>query len=155
LVGFRTWGYSGGGPDPDITFIDDVSIILDDLYCDTYALSEKGGSINFSLGAGVANANRNYILLGSISGTTPGTPLPGGMVTLPLNWDIFTNLVITFANTPAFTNFMGPLDAGGNASASLNVGPFSGATGLSMYFAYTLPFPYDFVSTPVKIDIVP
>lgn len=26
LVGFRLWGYVGGGPDPDSTFVDDVSI---------------------------------------------------------------------------------------------------------------------------------
>ena len=156
LVGIRIWGYSGGGPDPDISFIDDVTIILDDLYCDTYTLPVTGGSINFSLDAGAANASRNYILLGSVSGTTPGTQLPGGMASLPLNWDFFTNLVISFINTPVFKDFTGALDASGKASASLNAGAIpGGAVGLSMYFAYTLPFPYDLASTPVKIDIVP
>ena len=28
LVGFRLWGYSGGGPGPDSTYIDDVSILV-------------------------------------------------------------------------------------------------------------------------------
>jgi len=32
LVGFRIWGYSGGGPDPDSTYLDDVSILLTDIH---------------------------------------------------------------------------------------------------------------------------
>jgi hypothetical protein len=28
LVGFRLWGYSGGGPAPDSTYVDDVSILV-------------------------------------------------------------------------------------------------------------------------------
>ena len=65
------------------------------LTTDTNTLSEAtGGTINFTLDAGAWNANRNYLLLGSISGDEPGTPLPGGMATLPLNWDVLTNLII-------------------------------------------------------------
>jgi hypothetical protein len=30
LVGFRLWGYTGGGPDPDSTYVDDVSIVAQD-----------------------------------------------------------------------------------------------------------------------------
>ncbi len=37
-----------------------------------------GGTANFTLTAGVKNANLNYLLLGSISGTSPGFPLLGG-----------------------------------------------------------------------------
>lgn len=30
LEAVRVWGYSGGGPDPDHSFLDDVSVIFDD-----------------------------------------------------------------------------------------------------------------------------
>lgn len=32
LVGVRFWGYSGGGPDPDSTYLDDVSILVTDIH---------------------------------------------------------------------------------------------------------------------------
>ena len=61
--------------------------------------SSTGGIINFTLDAGLNNAGRNYILLGSTSGTELGFPLPGGYVTLPLNWDALTNAVLQNLNT--------------------------------------------------------
>ena len=70
------------------------------LTCDVTEISEStGGTANFSLNGGAANGGRNYILLGGITGTVPGTPLPGGLVTLPLNMDLFTNIVIGLINT--------------------------------------------------------
>lgn len=30
--------------------------------------------------------------------TISGPPLPGGMATLPINWDVFTNLVLGLIN---------------------------------------------------------
>ena len=113
-----------------------------------------GGLANFVLNAGADNANRNYFLLGSVSGTEPGTPLPGGLVTLPLNWDFFTNIVINMINGPIFQNFMGSLDGTGSATATLNLPPVPGAAGLIMYYAYALK-PYDYVSNPVAVEIVP
>jgi len=32
LVGFRIWGYSGGGPGPDSTYVDDVSILVTSIH---------------------------------------------------------------------------------------------------------------------------
>ena len=123
---------------------------------DTHALPEAGGTINFHLNADGVNAGRNYFILGSITGTNPGTPLPGNMVILPLNWDLFTNMVINLANTPVFTNFMGALDGTGKATAQMNVGALPpGTAGLRMYFAFGLMSPYDFVSNPLAIQVVP
>ena len=84
-------------------------------------------------------------MVGSITGTEPGTPLPGGMEILPLNWDIFTSLVITLMNGPAFSNFMGILDGSGKASAELNVSsPLpSNLAGTLIHFAYAVYFPTD------------
>jgi hypothetical protein len=126
------------------------------LSADSYELSEStGGTINFTLDAGDWNANRNYFLLGSISGTEPGIPLPGGMATLPLNWDFFLVLVINMINGPIFQNFAGSLDADGLGTATFNFPAGTGATGLSMYYAYALSKPYDFTSNSIMIQIVP
>jgi plastocyanin len=124
------------------------------LTADSDTISETGGSVNFMLDAGVANANRQYILLGGVSGTSPGTPLPGGFETLPLNLDFFTDIVFLLINSPVFNNFLGTLDGNGTSTATLTTGPVPGAAGLLMYYAFALGFPYDFVSNPVEVTFV-
>lgn len=115
-----------------------------------------GGTVNFFLEAGSENANRGYLLLGSVSGVLPGTPLPGGTAILPLNWDAFTGLTVIYTNTSLFQDFMGTLDASGSGLSALNLGPLSpGSAGNKMYFAYALNKPFDFVSNPVRVKIVP
>ncbi|MFH1999771.1 MAG: hypothetical protein ABIK28_08825 [Planctomycetota bacterium] len=117
---------------------------------------QTGGTINFELTAGIDYANRPYILLGGISGIEPGTPLPGGNTTLPINWDVFTDdLLLPLINTSIFQNFMGTLDTHGLSTAQLNAPPLPGFAGLQMYFAYCLSWPWEFASNSVEIDIVP
>jgi hypothetical protein len=125
------------------------------LAADPRTVPEAGGSVVFELFSEPMNAYRNYLLLGSVSGTSPGTPLPGGSVILPLNWDTFTSLVVLYANTPIFHDFLGVLDSQGSGKAQLNLGPVPGYAGSVLYFAYALNKPWDFVSNPVKIEIVP
>ena len=117
----------------------------------------SGGVVNFYLNAGAARGLRNYFLLGSLSGTAPGLPLPGGSVTLPLNWDLFMSLVYWPWNTPVFTDFTGTLDASGTAAARLDtLNPLPpGSSGAVMHFAYALGSPYNFVSNPVGVEITP
>jgi len=117
--------------------------------------ASTGGVIDFSLSASSLNGNRNYILLGSISGSSPGIPLPGGHVVLPLNWDIFTQVVIDFMNTTVFDKFLGVLKSDGTAAAKFKTGPAPGTVGLTMYYAYALASPWDFVSNPVEIVFTP
>lgn len=128
------------------------------LEANSFAISQAtGGAVDMNLEAGVTNGNRNYFIFGSVSGTVPGIPLPKDLAILPLNYDVFTNLVISLANTPAMANFHGILDGAGAAASQLNTsGPLpSSAIGLTMYFAYLLYYPYDFVSNPIAIEIVP
>jgi len=96
-------------------------------------------------------------LLGSRDGTAPGTPLPGGMSTLPLNWDYFTNLVFSLVNSVFFQSFIGPLDSYGSSIATFySGGPLpSGMVGSYIYFAYALNNPWNYVSNPVAIWIGP
>jgi hypothetical protein len=118
------------------------------------------GTVAFDLNGGTANANRNYLLLGSMRGTSPGILLPGGTATLPLNWDLFTDLAINLLNTPYFSNFMGTLDSEGHGSATFNtLAPLPrGLAGETLHFAYALPprLPDGwFASNPAGIWIVP
>jgi len=128
------------------------------LEADIFTLSQPlGGEVNFSLKADTPNGGRNYILLGSVTGTAPGFPLPGGYVTLPLNWDFFSEFIGSLINTTLFSNFMGDLDASGEATAMLDtLAPLPpGALGYVMHFAYALRGPWNFVSNPVVVEIVP
>ncbi|MHC4942788.1 MAG: hypothetical protein ACYTG7_07180 [Planctomycetota bacterium] len=126
------------------------------LSCDLYTIDAlSGGTVNLALDAGSDNADRNYIVLGSITGTKPGTLLPGGMAWLPVEWDFFTDLVFGMLNGPVFSSFLGSLDADGVAKAQLNAPPVPGFSGTMMYYAYALNNPFDFASTPIRIEIVP
>ncbi|MFH1998423.1 MAG: right-handed parallel beta-helix repeat-containing protein [Planctomycetota bacterium] len=126
------------------------------LSADTYALSESaGGSINLFLNAGPDDAFRNYLILGSVSGTAPGTPLPGGLI-LPLNWDGVTYAIWAMVNSPALIDFLGVLDAEGQADAQLNIGPLpAGSIGTVFDFAFTCNNPFNIASHPMEFVVVP
>jgi hypothetical protein len=115
-----------------------------------------GGTVSFTLNAGAANGGREYLLAGTTSGTEPGTPLPGGLVTIPLNRDAFTNFVLANLNGPIFTDFQGLLDGSGLAGARLVV-PVLPPTyvGMVMDYAFALKDPWDFASNAVNVEIVP
>jgi hypothetical protein len=149
-------GYDSGTVDMGFHYGAFSSIWTVPLYQDTYLIHENTGGLSILfLNAGIDNASRIYVMLGSISGTEPGIPLPGGQSTLPLNWDFFTNIVINMINSFFFQNFAGVLDADGLGTAIFILPADSGATGLSMYYAYCLKGPCDFVSNPIVIEIVP
>lgn len=114
-----------------------------------------GGTVNLDLDAGAENAGRTYYLLGGVTGTDPGTPLPGGHAVLHLNWDPFTDIVLGLINTPLFDNFMGALNGTGQATAVLNVPAVPSALGLVMSYAYALNNPWDFASNGAGIVFVP
>ncbi|MHC4946502.1 MAG: agmatine deiminase family protein [Planctomycetota bacterium] len=131
------------------------SLKVTTLGIDKTALSEeKGGVVEFYLNAGSDKAGRDYFILGSISGTAPGTLLPGGLV-LPLNWDVFTDITLLLANSSFMVNFTGKLDGSGMASATLDtLGEMPrGTAGITLSFAALLYTPFDFVSNPVSIQV--
>jgi len=126
----------------------------DYLAADSYTIPENAGrSINILLDAGLTNAGRDYVLLGGVTGTSPGMQLP--LVTLPLNYDVITETIIGSLNSPAFVNFLGTLDGNGQAYAQLNVGPIPGYAWTPIYFAAALLDPIDYASDPIVITIVP
>ena len=76
-----------------------------------------------------------YLVLGSVSGTSPGLPL--GMDTLPLNPDFLTDLMILYANSGSFQNTLGTLSPKGGAKATfvLPTGLDPALAGLEIHFA--------------------
>lgn len=140
-------------PGKEDAFITRISMALD---VDTHTLSIGGGTINFFLNAHQDRARRHYALLASLSGTDPGTVLPGGSATLPLNLDGFSDIMLSLINTSALSNFMGRIDGKGESTAQLNAPALDPAlVGTSVYFAYCLYGPFDFASNAVTIELVP
>lgn len=140
----------------------DLDYDADDSDCsltfDTHIIENTpGGTVQFYLDAGPAFASRTYVVLASVTGIDPGTPLPGGAATLPLNWDFFTDLLLQIAlsGSPITTNFLGALDANGESTASLFIPPGPGAVGTEINFAFCLRWPWEFASNPNPIEIVP
>ena len=92
--------------------------------------------------------------------------IPGGKIATVAvgegTWDFFTDMVISMANGPALANFKGVLDGSGGAGAQLNTfGPVpASAVGAKLNFAFLLYYPavfypYDYVSNPSEISILP
>jgi hypothetical protein len=169
----NTWSTAGLGISPEgmgVDFTNQMIFIADGfgntvfevdgmldmpLTANTLLVPEGGGSSKFLLDAGTANANRTYLIVGGTSGTSPGTVLPGGM-RLPVTWDWFSDLEMTLLGTTIFDNFLGALDADGKAEAKLNVPSLPGGTApVLIHFAYCCNNPFDYVSNPVPILIIP
>lgn len=113
-----------------------------------------GAAVNLYVRAGTSHANRAYALVASASGTAPGTPLAPG-VTLPLNLDPITDLVVANFNTPLFVNFLGTLNTKGAAVATLNVPPIPLGGPLGLDFAGVLLNPVDFATNAVHVTLLP
>jgi hypothetical protein len=131
--------------------------VFNPLYADSYTLNSRvPDTINFYLDADLENANRNYILLAGASGSEPGFGLPGGLATLPVNWDAVTDLVVGNINTPYFTDFLGVLDGSGQATAQLNTfGPIPGSVGgVELSFAFCCNNPFDYASNSLMVLVV-
>ncbi len=77
------------------------------------------------LDAGRQCAGYQYLLLGSMSGTQPGSSL--GSVHLPLNQDVWTRLSLELANSPLLRFSKGHLNSMGQAVASIHAGPIAHA----------------------------
>jgi hypothetical protein len=119
-----------------------------------------GGAHELALSAPGARAGDLYVVLGSASGTKPGTPIGG--LPLPLNYDPYTRVSAALANAPPFVAFVGFLDAAGEATARFELPPGidPALAGLTLDHAFvaidSLSFPaIAFVSNAVPVTLVP
>ena len=119
----------------------------------------SGGAQTMVLNAGAANAGSFYWILGSLSGTSPGIDLGGGLI-LPVNVDEYFGITVNQPFNPAFTTFLGLLGPDGTATAALTLPPGSdpGFAGLQLHHAYiagAVAGVIDYTSTATSLDIVP
>jgi hypothetical protein len=110
------------------------------LFTDVAEISlATGGTQALSLAAGAQHGGRTYWLLGSLSGTAPGVPLPGGLE-LPLVFDLWTDFTLAHPNQPPYTDSLGTLDSRGEASAAFEIPPGvpAGLAGLRFHHAFVV-----------------
>lgn len=130
----------------------------DPFFSPTHEISlAAGGSQDLTLDAGPAHAGDLYLVLGSATGTTPGTPLGGGLI-LPLNFDGYSLHTINHANQPPFVNTLGNLDAAGIAQAQIVLPPATDPSlaGVTVHHAFgTQGAGGTFVSNAVSLTLTP
>lgn len=128
------------------------------LSCDVSTLSAPAGGVaKFTLDNPIRPGD-TYLLLATLSGTSPGFLLPGppAYIRMPLNPDALTTLVLSGLGNPVFTGFLGTLDANGRANAQLNCPPVPFLQGQTAHFAWLHLTPrIDFASNAVEIRFVP
>ena len=97
-----------------------------------------GGVAIWTLDAPTANAGDAYLVVGSVSGTKPGTDVGG--VHVPLNADAWTNFTILKPNTPLLLATFSLLDAEGDATAGLNLamGSPPELAGITLHHAFVV-----------------
>ncbi|MCB1282531.1 MAG: chitinase, partial [Salinibacterium sp.] len=84
------------------SYLDSVNLATDT----QTVLTGSGGSVHFSLRAGVAHAGRAYFLVPTLSGTSPGTWLPGNR-NFPINLDGVSDWPFRPATSGFFGGFAG------------------------------------------------
>ncbi|MCA8953356.1 MAG: aryl-sulfate sulfotransferase [Planctomycetes bacterium] len=156
-AGTTVWNYV----DPAPSLIFQCHYVERSLWRDTGELPIGGGTVAFDHLTGSPHAGQIFVLLGSISGTAPGTLVPGGVL-LPLNLDFLTSAMATNWNSGIFVNTLGLLDGDGHASSNLAVpsGLIPAAlVGTDLDFAHLIYHPTTLVavraSNPVRVQIVP
>ena len=82
----------------------------------------NGGRIDFDHIVDSSRANDIYYLLGTLSGTSQGTPLPGGLL-LPLNLDNLLIGMVCYPNIGVFVNTLGSINSKGRATSAIDIPP--------------------------------
>jgi hypothetical protein len=127
------------------------------LRADRSAISALAGEgVLLRLDGGLARASREYVVLLSLSGSTPATPIAPG-VELPLVFDDATAVGIELLNTPFFVSSWGLLASDGRGLAALQPlpGTFTDILGYELSFAWATLQPIDFASNAVAVRIAP
>ncbi len=117
-----------------------------------------GGATSLTTMAYPEFAGTTTIVLGTLSGTSPGFVMNG--IAVPINVDTATTTILTFANTPFFAGFVGALDASGGASSTMTLPPGvvpASLVGASLDFSSLLIDPSGRVigaSAPARVTFV-
>jgi len=99
-----------------LTEVDAGEVIL--LSRDTRLPAERPGGDFHLLTSG--HLGESYVILGGVSGTSPGTPLPANQV-LPLNLDEFSYWLVGKLHKKGYASLLGTLDPGGETHISWQI----------------------------------
>ena len=102
-----------------------------------FVFASAGGSVQMDLRTGPAAVGCTYLMLPSISGTSPGIAWQPGF-TVPINYDFLTEAIVTSPNSPILVNGSAQFDSLGRATATLNVPPgvLSPFAGLPLHWTF-------------------
>lgn len=117
------------------------------------------GDLKFHIVRGNEHAGKEYQLLGTKTGTFPGTMLAGGLV-IPLNGGSLFDRFSTSQNDPRLARFQGTLDSSGSAQPTLTPSTIPASMiGQSLHFAFMTLDPLtglaDFTSHAVSVSVGP
>ena len=120
----------------DGVLIDDIAIFpsLSVQGDNSVLLSTFGGTHTMTLQGGVGFAGSTYLVLGSVTGTSPGIPL--GLFELPLFPDPYFFLTLRSPNQPPLVNSFGTLDAAGEAVVQFVLPPGLGLAPLTVFHSF-------------------
>lgn len=144
-------------PDPGDVFAFDLAALPATLAADTHHLPyAAGGEQNLLLQAGPEHAGKIFWVLGSVSGTSPGTPLLNAEI--PLVQDFYFDFTLAHPQLSLLDHPLGLLDfPGGVDEATLALGPAGPPVlqGLEFHHAYFVlgAGAIDFVSEAVPLLI--
>ncbi len=119
----------------------------------------NGGTQTMSLDAGLSAANSPYLVLGTASGTAPGTAIDS--IPIPLNVDGWFFTSLNGANQFPFGNTLGTLDGSGRAQATFSLPPGlpSALAGITFHHAFILftnpPLVVNRASNAVPLTLIP
>lgn len=130
----------------------------DPLFASDATLSLAGDRVDFVLQPGASHAGAPYLLLGSMTGTQPGTALGGSTVPLNSLGDPWWSLTATPFSPAILQNTVGWLDASGRATAAIVIPPLPASlAGLRFHHAFVVwdatRQQTDFVSNAVPLDL--
>ena len=114
--------------------------------------ADVGGTVELVLNA-PERPWHDYLIVGSVSGTMPGTAV--GYTHVPLNRDWYTDFVLDRLNNWVYGNFWGTLDGDGMATATLNIPPVPGWAGTVSNYAFVTLHPIDYSSNAIDVIILP
>ncbi len=147
-----TFGVNAGA----VFFYDTASVGQTFIACDPTVSVAAADATTFDVRVTPQHAGRNYIVVGSLTGTTPSTPVQG--VQIPLVPDFYFAFTATSPNTPLLQNSAGVLDAHGQAQTTFqlpaNLPP--AAVGVIVYHAAVVLDGGPLVATnAASIELVP
>lgn len=151
-TGVPFWAVDAAG----IGSVDDLTIEVKALTTNVASASIAGlGQQVLSLDAGTDNAFRQYFILGTFTGQTPGFTLGNGLH-IPLNLDAYFFVLVDLPNL-LISPQIGVLDANGQATATYSVPPGTPPelAGFTLEHAFVLLNPKDFASNAEALLLTP